>query len=306
MLKELLKLSSKRGYVVPVIEEQAFLKGLRDSRERERGVFHPSEICGEFCPREWVLCERDKSLYSNRRVSATLQMVFDVGHKLHDLMHEYLGDAGVLFGSWKCSCGCEWFGYKPSKCFNDVPGAKWTFNELPVVDKELLISGSTDGILDLKEGKYVFEFKSIHHDGFHALVGPLDHHKEQALIYVDVLDRNRNDLANRLEKVSVETGVDLTKEIAFARKPFDGAIIVYMNKNRQLLREFLVPKEVSPMVEFVSGKEVEKSFLDQKKDLIRLAIKHKNEGGLPDRLEVCSSPQAARAKKCLAVKQCFS
>ena len=134
-------------------------------------------------------CWRDRSLYSKRKVNVNTQMRFDVGKWLHRMVQEKLGNAGVLFGRWKClrRCldeKCIQFGFKPGReCPEADKRARTPYGCLMNFRSRMmsLIDGSTDGLLVTKGCKYVFEFKTMYDDGFATLMEPLAEHKEQGL-----------------------------------------------------------------------------------------------------------------------------
>lgn len=315
MLKDLVKSRKKEGYAIPILEQQTLVEGYRDRMKRSRGVFHPSEICGDwFCPREWLLCERDRSLYLKRKVNVNTQMRFDVGKWLHRMVQEKLGNAGVLFGRWKClrRCldeKCIQFGFKPGReCPEaDKRGthALWVFDELPVQDDELLIDGSTDGLLVTKGCKYVFEFKTMYDDGFATLMEPPAEHKEQGLWYLDVLERRNRELETFFMETANQ-GLDVSRQLEVVRMPFSGVVILYMNKNDQTMREFLVRGKRPPTWEFlVKADDPVRDVIEEKREVLKQTLVHKENQTLPPRLARCSDKTAYRAKMCLARKECF-
>lgn len=310
MIKELLKMRSreKEAYVIALLEQQVLLDGVRSRMERRRGVFHPSEISGDFCPREWLLCDRNRDLYLEKKIPVNTQLRWDVGTALHDMVQEKLGSAGVLFGQWEClrhcfRSGCTSFGFAPSKeCrVGNEQGVKplWVFRELRVRDEELEIEGRTDGLLDIRGGKYVFEFKSMNDDGFSTLVEPLKQHKEQGAWYLDVLERRNWEM----EKVFTDLttlGLELEREIEFVRRPFAGVVFLYLNKDSQRMREFkIVGRRGS-----VTG-EGDKVFqvVQEKRGVLKTTLQHREAGTLPERL--CRTKTDRRAKRCLARNSCF-
>jgi len=316
LLKDLIKSRNKEGYVIPILEQQTLIEGARERMKRKRGVFHPSEISGDwFCPREWLLCERNRSLYARRKVNASTQMRFDVGKALHSMIQEKLGNAGVLFGTWKClrrcyEYECTTFGFKPSK---ECPVAKrrgttalWKFDEVVVKDDELQIEGSTDGIVVIKGCKYVFEFKTIYDDGFATLMEPLAEHKEQALWYLDILERHNRELETALMKMS-EEGLDVERQLEVVRMPYSGVINLYMNKNDQAMREFLVRGRMPQSREFLIRPDSnDRQKIEEKKEVLRETLRHKERGTLPPRHEKCSDKTSYRARMCLAKAECFN
>lgn len=316
MLKDLLKSQEKKGYVIPLLEESALLNGKLDSYKRKRDCFHPSEISGDFCPRAWLLGQRDKTLYLQNQVGAQTQWIFDVGTAIHELVQRRLGSTGKLFGLWECRrwCledRCMHYGFKPEKkCpMNTDHKVKWEYKEVAVIDEELEIHGNTDGIVVLKEGKYIFEFKTTNNRTFSTLAEPLDTHKEQAEWYMDVLSRNSHKIEAILENMQRQ-GIDVDEVLRVQRQPFRGTIIVYMNKDTQAFREFVINKTgpiVMPDKIKIRGIDFDEDegIIEEKKKLLRQTLQWRDEGYLPERLDVCTIKSCARARRCFARNACF-
>ena len=161
MLKDLIKSKERGGYVIPLLEEMTLIEGKKDSCSRRRDCFHPSEISGDFCPRAWLLGQKNPDLYAEDSVDVATQWRFDVGSALHELVQERLSKTGRLFGLWKCKrwCleqRCVCYGFRPDdhdSCPLSLPQkVKWEYMEVPVVDDELNIAGKTDGIVVLDQG----------------------------------------------------------------------------------------------------------------------------------------------------------
>lgn len=316
MLKELIKNQERRGYVVPLLNEEALLNGKMDSYKRKRDCFHPSEISGDFCPRSWVLGQMDKTLYYSQQVGAGLQWVFDVGTEIHELVQRRLGNTGKLFGLWQCRrwClekRCVSYGFRPdNKCpLGDDHKVDWEYREVPVIDDELNICGRTDGIVILDVGKYIFEFKTMNSRTFATLAEPLDSHAEQAEWYLDILSRNSYLMEQELLKMQ-DKGVDVKEALEEQRKPFKGVIIVYMNKDTQVFREFMINKS-SPLI--IPDKikirgvdfDIEEGVIEEKKSVLRQTLEWYEEGVIPERLPVCTSKSCTRARRCFAKDACF-
>lgn len=317
MLKDLIKSQEKKGYVIPLLEESALLNGKMDSYKRRRDCFHPSEISGDFCPRAWILGQRDKTLYYEDQVGPQTQWRFDVGTEVHELVQRRLGSTGKLFGLWECRrwCledRCVHYGFKPEKkCpLNTDHKVKWEYKEVPVIDEELEIYGETDGIVVLKEGKYIFEFKTSNSRTFSTLAEPLDTHKEQAEWYMDVLSRNSHKMEAILEDMQRQ-GIDVEEVLRVQRQPFRGTVIVYMNKDTQAFKEFVVNKTgpiVMPDKIKIRGLDFDEDggIIEEKKKVLRQTLQWRDEGYLPERLDVCISKSCTRARGCFARNACFN
>lgn len=313
MLSELLKSLHSTGEIMPILQRQAVLNAKQDRLQRKHNVFHPSEICGDFCPRSWLLLQRYPELYSVNNVTSTLQMVFDVGKVIHRYVQELLGDSGVLYGVWRCAryCNgkqCVHYGFKPPQdMFNCSIDPIWQYCEVPVLDKEYNIAGSTDGIvlLNSQTTKYVFEFKTINDSGFKTLAQALVSHKEQAGWYMDVLERNRAKEEKLLMK-QAQKGVDVSEPLRIVRIPYSGVINVYMNKNDQQLREFVeLPKMENLTTRVTLNDNNVGEQIQEKKKVLKQTLQCAKAGELMPRLEHCTHKTCNRARKCLVASKCF-
>lgn len=310
LLKELIRARNRGGILIPILEEQTLIEGKQDSMRRKRGVFHPSELSYDFCPRSWVLCELDKSLYLNVSFPVNTQLRFDVGKALHRMVQDKLGNAGVLFGVWECGRhpGTLTTGFKPQEacpaCQEQGWYPKWRYREVQVVDEELWIGGETDGIVVVNQRKYIFEFKTINNDGYSTLVEPLDHHKHQAMWYLDVLDRNRRKQEEQLMELQAK-GENVDVQLQVTRMPFSGVIFLYMNKDNQNLREFHMDGgEAKELV--MKPDDSVRARVEAQKDVLRETIEHYKAKTLPERHPKCTSPSTYRAQRCPARSKCFA
>ena len=143
---------------------------------------------------------------------------YDVGHALHFWWQErYLGPKQELWGDWMCvACPCPnckgeksykqdgqrlrcdacratgrkiTRGLMPMNCECGVPWQDAVrYMELPVVNEELDYVGHTDGILDHKPKRRIFEFKTISPSEYKKLdEGPKYDHVVQAHAYMEPL-----------------------------------------------------------------------------------------------------------------------
>jgi hypothetical protein len=316
-IAEILKARKKSegiGFIAPIIEEQLMIDAAKENSHRRNDVFHPSAICyGTFCPREWLLCQKDPSLYNNVKFNVQQQKRFDVGKVMHTYVQDKLGNAVSLFGVWKCLRYCEdtpctHFGFKPKDVCKKSP--IWVYKEPIVSDTELNIRGNTDGIVFSKDYryKYIFEYKTMNSSGFSTLCEPLAYHREQAAWYLDILSRNHFLQWEEFISMKGDDFVDkiIKKLKSYIEKPYDGAVIVYQNKDTQEMREYFIPSKALKTKEYmVDNKDSLHTIIENKKQLLRETLKHQAEGTLCDRLHQCDSVDARRAKICVAKSACF-
>jgi len=131
--------------------------------------------------------------------------------------------------------------------------------EVAIIDRKLKIVGHADGILKLGGEKYLLEIKTINDRGFTSLNAPKPEHKGQMTCYMKCLELNRG-------------------------------IIVYINKNTSLLKEFLVEHD-------------EAYFKTSCQSRIRKYLTAIEEKALPDKEGV--SPSAFPCSYCPYSRVCF-
>lgn len=128
------------------------------SSEKKRLVnrIHPSSIRKE-CVRKVYYDLTGAESNSTSGHSAGLQRIFDVGTFWHIYVQHKLHQSEIPFKS-----------------------------EVPVINEDLFINGSTDGVLSLEED-YLLEIKSMMSFQFSKLTTPVEDHVFQASLYATVL-----------------------------------------------------------------------------------------------------------------------
>jgi hypothetical protein len=259
-LEDLFKTRQSDGILVPLLNEHLLLEGQKPSG-RSTGVFHPSEVSGFFCPRQWVIIERHRGEFVKEGTPPGLMRTFSIGHKLHEMMQEFISQMGLMYGNYKCK-GCKniYLGFKPDKC--GCGSKKFTYEEVKVQDEEKHVDGHTDGLVVIGNfdnifgkmpKKYIFEFKTINSVGFKNLRKPIEAHREQGGLYLTVLERNRKKRLQELEESGIDKESDVWKVESL---PFEGVLIIYMDKGQQaadglsdLKEYFLEAKEAKKLIE---------------------------------------------------------
>ena len=299
------------GLIVPIIEERIMIDGMTDSRKRRRDVVHPSEVCSnDFCPREWLYCQRDPELYNRRRVNVQTQKRFDIGTLLHKYIQDKLGSAGVLFGMWECLRRCEdekciQVGFKPTSDACSKPHALWIYREPTIQDEDLNLYGNVDGIVVFNNRKFSLEFKSMNTNAFSTLVEPVSRDREQSFWYLDTLIRKGFLEWNTFLELESNGIIDKAQEIM--NLPYDGSILLYMDKNTQEFNEFTCPRSLLSVKEFMVEKDDSLNhIIETKKNMLRTTIEHLEAGTLCDRLVVCTEKTDRRVRFCRAKSICFS
>lgn len=203
------------------------------NNDRDYSHFHPSEFYA--CHRKLAykfyeaqgICSPSEPAVG--LIDPQLQRIFDNGHGLHFRLGKNLEKTGILKGRWTCKSCSKTFGKKellgvhlPKKC--DCGGQKFHYQEVGFYDPETMLGGHVDAILDLRgrenipedaeeeDSHLLVDFKSIRAEAFRRLIAPKDSHfiQMQAYLYL--------------------SGLKMGK-------------FLYENKNDQMFREFLVPRD---------------------------------------------------------------
>jgi len=217
-------------------------------KPRDHTVIHPSELCKtDFCARASYYTitqgpKRDKAGFR-------LQNIYDEGHYIHAKWQNRLRDMGILYGMWYCqSCKLAYTGIG-SSC-PDCGSLLIDYREVSVYDRDLMISGHTDGWVKDDQGNVLIEIKSIGigtirfeepsllyshatlDDAWANIRRPFSTHIRQGQLYLEMLRRMK------------EKGIydEVPEEIVF----------IYEKKSDQAVKEFTVranPATVKPMLD---------------------------------------------------------
>ena len=310
-MKDLLKAiaKSKRGAsetnpgsVIPLLEKLVLSRTLEGRFDPDWGgidVFHPSEISGGFCPRLLEISRvAPNSLKKGKRHSTGLQRIFDVGTSLHFWYQNfYFGPAGILWGKWlNIQTNEVRIGFQPegTLAVGSFPLPLWLYTEPAVYNAEYSIGGHIDGILKYTVGSkdytILWDLKTSKSGSFRAAKsnGPWPKYLKQIALYFDctpvtVVHSAENEPGNDLG-YSVEPYSDFDG--------FDGMQLMYVNKDTSEEEEF-----------WVSRKEVD---LEQVYSDLNVLTESRKKFSLPQRLEVCESPQSKIAKSCIGCRPCFN
>ena len=204
---------------------------------RRYDIFHPSA---------WGYCLRKVAYqYYNEKgkffqkteadVNSRLEMIFDNGHHVHARWQDYLANTGVLRGIWRCpnpTCGKRYGEGQKLGIFNPMDVRGWKckcgnenkleYDEVPIISEpEYNFRGNCDAILDFRGTPFevksaldviVVDFKSMKNDDFSKLTHAKPEHVVQVNIYIWVLG-------------------------------LKGGILLYENKDKQLVKEIFVPRD---------------------------------------------------------------
>jgi hypothetical protein len=230
LLKQYLETSKKDTILLGKVSRYL----LSQINDRDTTVLHPSEIVrSDWCLRaSWFLLNgREKPL---EPISLRLASIFAEGHAIHDKWQGWLTGMDVLIGVWYCRQHDDlWWG-KRSEAHEHCWSVK--YQEVPVFGKEY-IEGSGDGWLDLPQGHFFLEIKSIGtgtvranggridpgglEKTFSGINAPYTPHVRQVMFYLWLLWL-------------------MYREGELPQKPPTKALILYECKSDQAVKEFVV------------------------------------------------------------------
>lgn len=160
-LWKFLDTKSKTNELLGELERHLMAKPAGD---RSTTVLHPSEIIKkDFCKRgSYFLLSGHTKIADNPPLR--LQIIFDEGHYIHAKWQRWFQEMGILHGKFKCQvCDHVTWGTSPQACEEcGAPEYKLVYDEVTMIDDELMIKGHTDGWVKKQSGdEMLIEIKSI-------------------------------------------------------------------------------------------------------------------------------------------------
>ena len=189
-------------------------KPAKKSTSKQDPAFKPSAL-GSPCLR--------KIYYSYNRVpedygmDLRIKRICDLGDSIHELLSEYLREAGVLI-DYRLPDGTT-----PLNKYSGKPDA-----EFPLKDAFLKVSAKIDAVMVIEDQLWLGEWKSINAKGFKYLKKPKPEHKVQGALYLYLF-----------RKALKEGAYSHISELS----PFEevqGVKFLYYNKENSELKEFSV------------------------------------------------------------------
>jgi hypothetical protein len=122
-------------------------------------------------------------------MSDFLGLTFDMGNAIHDYVRRKITthSPDAIYGNWSCAChASSWIG-----TFTDVRGEACgtcgcgprNYGEMVIRNEEYKIVGSIDLTMLIENVFYLSEIKSIKHDVWQGMTGPLPDHMLQIMMY---------------------------------------------------------------------------------------------------------------------------
>lgn len=187
-LKKVFQTMKSEGYVLKKLDQ--YLLSLNDKDEDRRwDINSPSGI--SRCVRA-IYYSRTGAECDANSIDARTRRIFDNGTAVHERLQSYMMKAGIT-----------------------------AMIEVPVFDKELQIQGHTDGLVIISKYELgVLEIKSINSNGFAQLIDAKEEHKEQAQVYMMVLERHRQ-MLNEMDEAQFKKYISSPDTYSFYTKLYD-------------------------------------------------------------------------------------
>ena len=207
-----------RGVVVNLDITSKLARKLESRKEvpiPNTGTVYRVSGLSKMCPREEVL-RHIHSVKKYQAIDARLQRIFDFGTAIHEYVQNHWF-ADWLIGEWRCDlCGAMQQGKRPVGC--SCGSQDFRYKEIKMYLEEYLISGHTDGVLDIGGKHVLLEIKTCSSKQYEIINlmkrKPMQAHLEQVQLYMWMLGVNE-------------------------------AVILYLEKDESLLAEFLVKRDDS-------------------------------------------------------------
>jgi hypothetical protein len=245
-LKNFVDAGKSTTRVIGKVERHVLAKPLDNSRSFDG--LHPSAMVSKYwCHRaSYFHLKGNHPAPEPRKFSR--ELIFAQGHAIHDTWQTWFREMGTLYGSWQCrDCSNYWTDLSPALCI--VCGSsRVKYKEVPVVSKELMITGHSDGWLKGFGDDLMLEIKSVGAGTFmwldkgawfandqsfdtawKNLTSPFESHVAQVQLYMEVL--------------SLAGVTDVPNE----------AVVLYEAKPTQAVKEFIVRRDTWAIQHIIDG-----------------------------------------------------
>lgn len=299
------------------IEMRQYAKSVTEPWKAD-DYFHPHTF-GSWCRRREVyrLLHRHLSIQQQQPANAPAsQLLFEAGHAAHNRFRDYLMPKKML-GYWQCQrCGCT-YGFKRNNADHSIEHIAFLFQpdfcgacglkagqhddmtihyvEIPLRDPELMIDGTTDGIVLHRGRLRVCELKSEDPQMWQDRAGLNLGHGMQGASYAHCLNKTYGAELKKLNQ-----GL-----------PINTAAVIYLNKTSYRAKCYIAGTD--KLIQWITKEiQIVRTIVD------KLAPTIKTTADL-DRLEldpsfsasdvceqVCKHRDVTMAKRCASREVCFS
>lgn len=168
------------------------------------------------------------------------ELVFAQGHAIHDTWQNWFRDMGKLYGKWECrKCGNREWATSPKSCVqcgqSEIP---MKYREVPVENKELMITGHADGWLKGFGDDLMLEIKSVGVGTLLWLDKPGFMEAEQD--FEKYWKNLRTPFESHISQVQLYMKV---LELSGIENSPQEAVIIYEAKPTQEVKEFVIKKD---------------------------------------------------------------
>jgi hypothetical protein len=232
-LSAFLKANNGSTRVLGKVERHIIAKKLNTSSGRKDNWIHPSQMVSRY----W--CHRASFFHIlgqepvKQSTNLTRELVFEQGHRIHDIWQTWFKEMGVLYGRFVCKeDGTDLWGLS-----SDLdPTKTWIYKEVPLENPELMITGHADGWLKGFGDDLLLEVKSIGVGSFRYYSG--DRNFSDSDFY-----KAWNELKTPFESHISQAQVYLKLlELSNIPNPPQEILFVYESKVNQEVKEFIIPK----------------------------------------------------------------
>ncbi len=253
---------------------------------------HASALTNEnllFCPREYIICDKDKLTQQDQNIGTSLAYTFALGTAIQELINnKWLVDRMV--GDWECTACKQKFSMtykKKCACKCNIPIAdncNLVYREFRAKSEICGASCGIDALVDVGLPKLqMVEIKSIDKDQFKDLEAPKPEHRLRTTMYLRLL----NESNSKLKKyVNMDYATVLYCQKAFGVKAFTPS----GDANFSPFKEYYVDRDDSLSDTQCNKSEVVKVSREQ--DLIPFGV--------------CPTAYSKRAHSCNCSNACFS
>jgi hypothetical protein len=245
-LKNFVDAGKSTTRVIGKVERHVLSKPIDNSRSFDG--LHPSAMVSKYwCHRaSYFHLKGNHPAPEPRKFSR--ELIFAQGHAIHDTWQTWFYEMGTLYGSWQCrECSNYWTDLSPARCIN-CGSDRVKYKEVPIVHKDLMITGHSDGWLKGFGDDLMLEIKSVGAGTFmwldkgawfandqsfdtawKNLTSPFESHVAQIQLYMEVLN---------LSGVT-----DVPNE----------AVVLYEAKPTQAVKEFIVRRDTWAIQHIIDG-----------------------------------------------------
>jgi hypothetical protein len=263
-------------------------------REPARSIrrIHASAVTkSDFCGRFYALSDLVNHQQKDEWLTTSENVTFHLGRVLQDSVVNWLADAGVAVGHWRC-LSCKWthiFCKRPICC--EKCGVK-TFQPIEVTFKSKIsgIGGSFDCLVNIGEPKLrLVEIKTLDKDMFKTLKEPQTEHRLRTKLYLRL-------------------AAEATDSPWVERVDTNAALVLYVSKGGYGVQDFDLAEmglndKFSPFKEFIIERDdVATQVVSDKGRYV--TDWRKGTGQLPPK--ICADPLAKEAKWCPLRSVCWS